>query len=244
MTEREEKIQQQLQAKKESKSEEIKKRQEEAEKKFMDTFHKNEMAIQEKRTKFEERQHKAMDKAKEVEIAQKELLKKQAEEREVRNKQRLNRLIESYKNREMFRKTIVQHRSKKDKVYDRVREARDNELRMQKFKTSLVQDDKLDNVDRVARISEYQRLQTLRKIREHDLRYEELKEKRKEYAKKHLEELKDSLLRKHEINDVMFAMRVSNDFSLLDKLNSKRELTDKKVLGDDGDGEDRLVHTA
>ncbi len=58
-----------------------------------------------------------------------------------------------------------------------------------------------------------------------------MKKTRGEMLSKHSEEAKGSLIRKHEISDAMERMRMTNDFTLLDKLfvKNKKNGGDKKV---------------
>ena len=76
-------------------------------------------------------------------------MKQQVEERDKRNKSRLNRLIDAFKSRAMHRKSIVDRREEKDKVYDIVRQEREKHTNFAKFTTELKLRDKLENVERV-----------------------------------------------------------------------------------------------
>lgn len=108
--------------------------------------------------------------------------------------------------------------------------------------------DKQENVERVARINEFQRLQTIKMINESDLRYEAMKKQQKELMKRHNDELKYSLIRKHAISNAMDLMRVTNDYSLLDKLfneNKRNRKKDKnKTMNgyDENEGEDARLN--
>merc|ERR1711916_131744 len=104
-----------------------------------------------KKAEFDRRQAEAAVRAKEAEIAERERLKKQAEERDRKNKRRLNRLIDAYKTRAEHRQSIVERRQEKDSVYSTVKAQREAEIAMLKFQTDLKLRDKLDNVERVAR---------------------------------------------------------------------------------------------
>lgn len=112
--------------------------------------------------------------------------------------------------------------------------------------------DKQENVERVARINEFHRLQTMKAIHEADLRYEKIQQQKKELMKRHNEEVKYSLTRKHAISNAMDIMRVTNDFTLLDKLFNEnkrgRKKGNEKLRGtggyDENEGDDpRLNQT-
>ena len=109
--------------------------------------------------------------------------------------------------------------------------------------------DKIENVERVARMNEFHRLQTLRRIEDAENRYDDIQRKKAEMLLKHKEEMKFTLTRKHEINDVMDQMRVSNDFTILDKLFVSKKNKNSTLSGGtvrditEGD-DDRLSQTA
>merc|ERR1711916_414758 len=90
-----------------------------------------------KKAEFDRRQAEAAVRAKEAEIAERERLKKQAEERDRKNKRRLNRLIDAYKTRAEHRQSIVERRQEKDSVYSTVKAQREAEIAMLKFQTDL-----------------------------------------------------------------------------------------------------------
>ena len=184
-----------------------------------------------KKADFDRRQKEAAHRARENEVKERERLKQQVEERDKRNKSRLNRLIDAFKSRAMHRKSIVDRREEKDKVYDIVRQEREKHTNFAKFTTELKLRDKLENVERVSRMNEFKRLQTLQKITMSDLRYEEIQAKKEEMLRRNAEESKNSLIRKHEIGDAMDQMRITNDFSLLDKLFAKKK-KGRKELGE------------
>jgi acetolactate synthase regulatory subunit len=130
-------------------------------------------------------------------------------------------------------------------VFDKIKEERDAHIAMMKFQSDLKLQDKLDNVERVARVNEFRRLQTLQKIQAQDMKYEDIQYKKTDLSKRHNEEAKHSLIRKHEISDAMEKMRMTNDYTLLDKLfDSKKNKRDKKEDKHDVEGEDpRLAQT-
>lgn len=114
-----------------------------------------------------------------------------------------------------------------------------------KFQNDLKKSDKQENVERVARMNEFHRLQTLQAIHDADMRYERIQEQKSDLMRRHREEAKQSLTRKHAIANAMDLMRVTNDYTLLDQLfTDKKSRRKKKNKGDDGDGEDpRLNQT-
>ena len=128
----------------------------------------------------------------------------------------------------MHRNEIITRRIEKDEIYEKMKEERENEYKSKKFHNQLKKSDKQENVERVARINEFQRLQTIKLINESDLRYEAMKKQQEELIKRHNDELKFSLIRKHAINNAMDLMRVTNDYSLLDKLFNENKRNRKK----------------
>ena len=118
-----------------------------------------------------------------------------------------------------------------------------------KFFPDMRTNDKIENVERVARMNEFHRLQTLRRIEDAENRYDDIQRKKAEMLLKHKEEMKFTLTRKHEINDVMDQMRVSNDFTILDKLFVSKKNKNSTLSGGtvrditEGD-DDRLSQTA
>eukprot|EP01034_Spumella_vulgaris_P024159 gene24160-30472_t len=225
MLEREQRIMAQLEAKKEAKREEVQTNREKATKRIEEALEKHHEMHEMKKKEFNEHQKEAERRAKEQAIQERERLKKQADDRDKRNNVRMGRLIDSFKTRTEKREDIVERRNEKDQVYDRVKEERDQQIAMMKFQSDLKLQDKLDNVERVARMNEFKRLQTLQRIYTQDHKYEEIKQTRSEMLNKHNEEAKVSLIRKHEIGDAMERMRMTNDFTLLDKLfvNKKKD---------------------
>jgi hypothetical protein len=152
---------------------------------------------------------------------------------------RQQRLLDSYQHRTQHREEIVTRRLEKDEIYTKLQQERDEEYQQKKFLSSLKKADKQENVERVARINEFQRLQTMKAIHEADVRYEKIQQQKRELMKRHNEEAKFSLTRKHAINNAMDIMRVTNDYTLLDKLfnESKRgRKKGEKVRGGGGGG--------
>mmetsp|Transcript_1921 Transcript_1921/g.3066 ORF Transcript_1921/g.3066 Transcript_1921/m.3066 type:complete len:537 (+) Transcript_1921:179-1789(+) len=223
MLEREERIMAQLEHKKELKREEVARQRAVAAVRIAEAMEKFHSLHEAKKTEFARRQAEAAVRAKENEVLERERLKKQAEAREKRNKQRLNRLIDAYKSRAEHRKSILDRRKMKDQVYGVVKAERDEQIALMKFTSDLKLRDKLDNVERVARVNEFKRLQTLKHIESMDSRYEEIQSHKADLLNKHAEEAKQSLVRKHEISDMMDKMRMTNDFTLLDKLFAKQK---------------------
>jgi hypothetical protein len=89
----------------------------------------------------------------------------------------------------------------------------------------------------------------LKRIEDAENRYDGIQRQRTEIEYKHKEEVKLTLTRKHELSNVMDQMRISNDFSMLDKLfvskKNKGVTTAGNAMRDNADGdEDRLNQTA
>ena len=175
-----------------------------------------------KKIEFQKKEDEALKRQKLKEIEDREKLKKQMQQREKRNTTRINRLIDAYKHRADHRDTIVERRSEKDKVYGIIQAERERELAMKKFESTIKKSEKQENIERQARVNEFFRLQTLSKIYKEDMNYAEIKSQRSALLKKHSEEVKTSLNRKHEIADAMEQMKISNDFSLLQKVFDKQ----------------------
>ncbi len=165
---------------------------------------------------------------------------------------RQQRLLDAYRNRTIHREEIISRRQEKDEIFLKLKQEREEEYNQRRFVSSLRLADKRENVERVARQNEFHRLQTMRAIAEADRRYEKIQEEKRDILKRHNEESKYSLTRKHMINNAMDMMRVTNDYSLLDKLfneNKRGKKRGEKVRGGggyegDGEGEDpRLNQT-
>mmetsp|Transcript_2733 Transcript_2733/g.2866 ORF Transcript_2733/g.2866 Transcript_2733/m.2866 type:complete len:237 (-) Transcript_2733:402-1112(-) len=201
-----------------------------------------------KKSKFHERQKEASMRAGECVNMEKQKQKKQGDDRDKKNKLRLGRLLDAYKIRTSHRHDIVEKRSEKDKTYDRVQAERESHQAMLKFASDMKIHDKIENVERVARMNEFHRLQTLKRIEDAESRYDNIQRQRAEISYKHGEEVKLSLTRKHELSNVMDQMRISNDFSMLDKLfvsKKNKATTAGNTMRDNADGdEDRLNQTA
>lgn len=247
MLEREERILAQLEEKKLKKREEVQMQREKAAKRIAEAIDKHHDIFVNRKKDFDARQEEARKRAKENTIAYQERLKQQADSREKRNKLRLSRLVDAYRRRMDHRNEIIERREQKDQVYSRVQEQRDQEIAMMKFMTDLKMRDKMENVERVARVQEFRRLQTLQKIYTEDNKYEEIQQKKLEMLRRHNDEAKLSLSRKHEISDTMERMRMTNDFTLLDKLfaaKKNKQMRKTGGRGEDGDNDDpRLNQT-
>eukprot|EP01036_Dinobryon_divergens_P024520 gene24520-32980_t len=243
MIERETRIMNQLMEKKESKRQEMLESREKASKRIEEALEKHHELHEQKKLEFNQRTKEALQRAKANEIVERERLKKQAEEREKKNSIRIGRLVDAYKKRKEHRQEIVERRNEKDKVFDRIKEEREAQIAMLKFQTDLKLQDKVDNVERVARVNEFRRLQTMQKIQSQNMKYEEIQAKKSELIRRHNDETKHSLIRKHEIGDAMERMRLTNDFTLLDKLFEKKK-KDRREEKHEAEVEDpRLVQT-
>ena len=160
---------------------------------------------------------------------------------------RWNRLVDAYKIRSDHREDIVTRRNERNKTYSIVSAERNAHLTMIKFAADMKMHDKIENVERVARMNEFKRLQTLRKIEDNEDRYEGIQQQRKELLEKRREEMKYTMLRKHEVGEIMDLMRITNDFTLLAKLTVKKAkpmtATGGKGDKEEGDEDARLNQT-
>ena len=79
-------------------------------------------------------------------------------------------------------------------------------------------------------------------------RYESIQAQRKTLLEKRREEMKFSMLRKHEVSEIMDLMRITNDFTLLAKLSVKKAKPSTSMGGkgdkDEGEDDARLNQTA
>mmetsp|Transcript_2734 Transcript_2734/g.2867 ORF Transcript_2734/g.2867 Transcript_2734/m.2867 type:complete len:515 (-) Transcript_2734:402-1946(-) len=248
MLERELCVQTQLHDKREAKKEEVRSEKEKAIKRIGEALDRHHLLHEDKKSKFHERQKEASMRAGECVNMEKQKQKKQGDDRDKKNKLRLGRLLDAYKIRTSHRHDIVEKRSEKDKTYDRVQAERESHQAMLKFASDMKIHDKIENVERVARMNEFHRLQTLKRIEDAESRYDNIQRQRAEISYKHGEEVKLSLTRKHELSNVMDQMRISNDFSMLDKLfvsKKNKATTAGNTMRDNADGdEDRLNQTA
>lgn len=245
MLERERRVQEQLEKKKQDKAEEIAKLRNEATERMEKALHKHEETQEKKKKDFHDNEMAALERAKLHEKEKMELLKRQASDREKRNQLRFQRLVDAYKNRKEKRENIIQRRNEKDSIFGKLQEERDAHIAMLKFTTDLKMEDKQENVERVARVNEFRRLQLLRKIESEDNRWLQIKTEKKKLSIKHLDEVKSTLTRKHEVANAMEIMRITNDFSLLDTLFASKKKKGKTIeFEDDKHGHERLAHTA
>lgn len=239
MIEREARILQQLEEKKERKRQEIESQRDASLKRIEEAIHKRVEEHVKVETLFHQKQEHAAILAKENHKLELDRLKKQAQERNERNKLRFSRLVDAYRSRNQKRQDIILRREERDQVYGRIKEERDKEISMIKFHSELKLQDKLENVERVARMNEFHRLQILQKIYTEDNKYEEIKNSRDEMLRRHNDEAKNSMIRKHEITETMEKMRMTNDFTLLDKLfASRRNKKDRHGTAGGGKYED------
>lgn len=154
-------------------------------------------------------------------------------------------MVDAYRIRTEHRAEIVAKRNEKDQIFQKLKEERDEEHKYKLFTNAMKKADKMENVERVARINEFQRLQTLKAIHEADMRYENIQKQKDELMRRHREESKQSLNRKHAISNAMDLMRVTNDYTLLDQLFTEKKKKSKNRSHEDGDNDDpRLNQTA
>lgn len=217
MLDREARVKEQMVRKKETKAKEVADAKEAAEKRIEEAREKHHEMHEQKKREFYERQSKALQLAKENQVVERQKIRQMAEERDKRNKLRLGRLVEAYRHRNEHRQSVIDRRASKDNCYDKIAEARAAHCSMMKFMADLKLQDKLDNVERTARVNEFKRLQTLKRIEDADKRYDNILDQKKDLMNRYRQEEKKSLTRKHAIADAMDLMRVTGDFSLLDK---------------------------
>lgn len=225
MLEREERVQNQLKQKKESKSIELREKQEKAARRIQEAMRAHHKIQAEKKAAYDKRVSEAVERSKEKAVIERDLLKKRIEEKEKLERDRIRRLVESYKARSERRKNIIKRAEDRAHGYDHVKKEMDDRIAKLKFSLSLRMDEKYENVERIARVNEFRRLQTLKRVEQDDLTYERLMTEKEEMLRRHREELKQALIRKHQITDAMEQMRVTNDFSLLSKLDVMRNST-------------------
>ena len=223
MLEKEAKVRQQLEDKKADLAKSIAEKKAAAEIRIAEAMEKHHQLHDQKKKDFETREMEALKRYKQKEIEDRELLKKQAQDREKKNTMRINRLIDAYKLRSDHRQSIVERRQEKDKVYGVVQTQRSQELDMRKFESALKKQEKQENIERTARMQEFHRLQTLQKIYTEDMNYSMIKAQKTELLAKHRGEVKESLNRKHEITNAMEQMKITNDFTLLQKVFEKQK---------------------
>lgn len=244
MQEREARVKAQMDAKVAAKKEEILHKRELAVVRIKDALAKHHELHEQKKQAFNEHTRAAKIRAKELEVESREALKKQADDREKRNKLRYNRLVDAYRIRQDHRQDIIRRRKEKDSVFAKIQQQREEENTMHKFMNEVKKQDKQENVERVARLNEFLRLQTMQRVHEADLRYEKIQYDKLELQRRHREEAKQSLTRKHQIANAMDMMRVTNDYTLLDQLFSDKKNRRRTKKNDDGDGDERLNQTA
>lgn len=109
--------------------------------------------------------------------------------------------------------------------------------------------EKVENVERVARMGEFHRLQTLKRIESADERYNKIQQQKYELLRKHNDDTKFNLLRKHEISDTMDRMMIENNFTLLDKLLCSKGGHRGSTVSHNGNhagdlDDERMLHTA
>lgn len=246
MAEREARVNNQLMQKKEDKKQEIIQNRAQAAKRIEEALVRHHELHELKKEQFNKTQMEAKRRAKEHEAATREKVKAQGDARERKNKLRYNRLVDSYKSRNQHRQEIVTRRKEKDSNFSKQEALRHEDHERRKFLNDLKKTDKQENVERVARMNEFNRLQTMQAIAEADMRYERIQSQKDDLMRRHREEAKSSLTRKHAISNAMDLMRVTNDYTLLDQLFSDKKSKRKKNKtgqGDDEGGDDRLNQT-
>jgi hypothetical protein len=235
MLERELRVKAQLEEKKKAKAAEVQAAREKADKRIKDALDASQKIQEKKKEDYNDRTKRANERTAELKRKQEEAAKKEAEEREKAERIRIQRLVDSYKQRSQHRQEIIDHSNSKNQGFLKVKAEREYKLSMMKFNADLKIQDKLENVDRQARVNEFQRLTWLKKIEDDDRKFEEIQDAKRKLELQHEMETKNSIIRKHEIADTMEKMRQTNDFTLLDKLFAKKaaKKVDKKEDEDD-----------
>lgn len=218
MIEREQRVQAQMAEKKEKKRIEVAEARARAKERIEAAILKGQSIQDAKKADFYERQAKAVALAKEQEKEARIKNKEAAEAREKKAKVAYDRLVGAYEVRAQKRQDIVDRRESRQGGYERMQSIRMEQIKKGKFAASLKVQDKIENVERTARINEFRRLQTLKRIEDDDMRYNDAKEKKRQLMLRYRSEQKKSLTRKHEIADAMEAMRVTGDTRQLDKI--------------------------
>ena len=241
MIERENRVKEQFERKKILKTQEIESQKESAAKRIQEALVKHHEIQILKKQKYDIKQNENLLRNLEREKEEKDLIKKHIELRETKENGRIKRLIQSYRSRNEWRKSVVKQREDRDHGYDKIKADIDAKVGMLKFSMSLKMEDKVDNVERILRQKELNRLQVLKRIEDDDKNYENLMNEKNHMLSRHRDEMKLALIRKHQITDTMEEMRVTNDFTLLDKLFLK---TGKKLRKRDDNDDDPRGHTA
>ena len=183
---------------------------------------------EQKKLDFDAREEAAQKRYKEKEIENRQKLVKQTQAREKKNNTRIQRLVDAYQTRSKHRNDIVSRRIEKDSVYSIIQREREEQLALKKFESKLRQDDKLENIERKARVDEFNRIKTLGKIYEEDMKSAGIKAAKEALLAKQRAEQKDNLNRKHEIADAMERMKITNDFTILQKVFEKQKKDNAK----------------
>lgn len=243
MMERELVVQEQMEQKREQKRLEVAEAREKATLRIEEAMHRHHELHEQRQKEFDEKQKKAEVLAKENAILDRERMKKQVEDRDKRNNARLRSLVDAYHTRTGRRNEVIERRNEKDSGFTKVAQERAERANMLKFSSELKLSEKAENVERVARVNDFRRLQTLQRIQSMEDKYNQIQDEKYSMKTKQAEEAKKSLIRKHEITDAMDKMRVTNDYSILDKLFKKKDM--KATLDEDDEKEDkRLSQTA
>lgn len=190
MIERETRVKDQLEAMKVKKREEVESAKDKATTKILEAMDKFNQIHEAKKDEFAKRQQEAHVRAREKSVIERENVKKQIEDRDKKEKQRINRLIDSFKGRQEHREAIIERSDEKQSIFGKIQAEKDYNTIKLKFSTELKLADKQENVQRVARQTEFQRLQTLKKIEDEDIRFEAKIERRKDMFRKHCDEQK------------------------------------------------------
>ena len=130
---RENKVQEQLKEKKELKKEEVRNEKEKSMKRIGEALDRHHLLHEKKKLEYLKKQKEASERVLVSCDTEQQKSKKQIDEREIRNKQRLFRLLDAHKTRSSHRSDILDRRAEKDKIFQKSTSDREAHLAMLKF---------------------------------------------------------------------------------------------------------------
>ena len=130
---RENKVQEQLKEKKELKKEEVRNEKEKSMKRIGEALDRHYLLHEKKKLEYLKKQKEASERVLVSCDTEQQKSKKQIDEREIRNKQRLFRLLVAHKTRSSHRSDILDRRAEKDKIFQKSTSDREAHLAMLKF---------------------------------------------------------------------------------------------------------------
>lgn len=130
---RENKVQEQLFERKETKKEEARNEKEKSMKRIGEALEKHYLLHEKKKLDYLKKQKDANERVLENVGVERQKLKKLTDDRENKNKQRLCRLLDAHKTRSTHRSDLIDKRAEKDKIYERCNMEREAHQAMLKF---------------------------------------------------------------------------------------------------------------